>query len=69
MARTLDRSRPYGEVMGHQSVRYEQDGAQFNAEGDLVGDAPTVSRKAAKADKPVTTEPEDQVAAQLGGSV
>ena len=33
MAKNLDKSRDYGEVLGGSSARYEQDGALFSADG------------------------------------
>lgn len=36
MAKTLDRSRDFGEVCGAGVARYEQDGALFDADGKKI---------------------------------
>lgn len=57
MPKKLDRSRGYGEIMGHEGgAAFEQDGVLFDAEGvELFNDAvpakPAAQPKAAKAPK------------------
>ena len=45
MARTLDRSKPYGEIFGFdpEGRRFEQDGAYFDGAGDEIGAADGVA--------------------------
>lgn len=78
MAKTLDRSQPYGTVMGDDQGRaYEQDGVFFLATGELwqappeaeadkpapVGGSAKRNRPAAAAETPAG---DDQLAAQMG---
>ena len=78
MARTLDRSKPYGEIFGFdpEGRRFEQDGAYFDGAGDEIapadgsavgdtaaGDAPAVApRGRGRAPAPTAAS---QVDAQL----
>lgn len=53
MARTLDKSRDYGEIWGgDDGVRYVQDGIPFDAQGNAMTDDEPVKRRSPKA-KPV----------------
>lgn len=48
MSGTVDFNRPYGEVFGEASHRFEQDGKCFDAQGLEVG-SPVVEQKATRA--------------------
>lgn len=69
--RTLDRSKPYGEVFGEGQARYEQDHVLFDAQGDALTEAPEPvtqakrGRKPAEAAEPATVDA--QLDAQLQG--
>ena len=58
MARTLDRSKPYGEIFGfdHEGRRFEQHGAYFDGAGDEIGaaDGPAAD-ETATGDAPAAT--------------
>ncbi len=48
----LDKTKPYGEVYGQSTVRYEQDGKQFDVHGDEIkpkADAQVAETNAPKA--------------------
>ena len=57
MARTLDRSKPYGELFGDLTGRrYEQEGAYFDAGGSEMGaDAGSADPSGADASAPEST--------------
>lgn len=68
--RTLDRNKPYGEVFGAGSARFEQDHILFDAQGNALTEAPEIEpeqpkkrgRKPAEAE---TTATDAQLDAQL----
>lgn len=67
----LDRSRPFGVVFGDRNgIAYEQDGALFDIQDNLVGGAkPAKAAKAPKAapvpEAPADVTPDAQLDAQL----
>lgn len=67
MTKRFDPSRAYGEVYGHSSgAKYEQDGALFDAQGNIIGEEPpVVQKRAPRAKKPVESVVDDQLAANL----
>ena len=66
MAKTLDRTRPFGESFGGSGPeRFHQDDTWFDALGNEVGGAPKASKKTTK-NAPADTEADDQVNQQMG---
>ncbi len=60
VARTLDKTRPYGKVFGTDLARYEQDGHKFNEHGnEITGDtslAPNILPRTSVTNKPSESE-------------
>lgn len=70
MSRTLDRSKPFGQVCGEESFAFEQGGLRFDATGKEIVEkgaktaAPKASAKPA-ADSTGKAPDSDQVTSQL----
>lgn len=68
MAKKLDRSRDFGEVMGHEGgAAYVQDELLFDVDGNEIVTASAAKKTAAKKTVEKTEAVVDQVAANLEG--
>lgn len=68
MAKKLDRSRDFGEVMGHEGgAAYVQDELLFDVDGNEIVTASAAKKPAAKKTVEKTEAVVDQVAANLEG--
>lgn len=70
--RTLDRTRPYGEVFGEGPARFEQDHVLFDAQGNALTDAPEIEpeqpkKRGRKPAEAAQTATDAQLDAQLQG--
>ena len=63
----LDKSRPYGEVYGDANgVRFVQDGLQFDATGNLIGEPGQETKPRGRRPKAAVMSADEQLAANLG---